>query len=74
MMGEIVEDRHTVGLANQLEPALDPGEPPQRQANPLGVDAHLGRNGQRGQRVPDVVRTEQRHFELAEDFAVAAAP
>ncbi len=58
MVREVVVHRDAVRRADHLEPPLDAGERPQPLGDALGADAHLGRDGDRRERVAHVVRAD----------------
>ena len=66
MMCKIVVDRHAIGSPDHFEPTLHARKSPQSLSDSLGADADLGRYGYGGQRVPHVVRADERHIEYAE--------
>ena len=75
MMREVVVDRDAVGDADDLQPALDAAERPQPFGDRVGARARLRvADGDRGQRVADVVGAEQRHLERAERRPAAPHP
>ena len=65
MVGEVVVDRHAPRLAAPLEAPLDASEGGERLAQRLGRRAGFGRDGERGERVADVVLARERHREAA---------
>ena len=66
MVREIVVHGDTVHTADHFEPPLDPAKPPQPFGQRAGRDAERAADGQRAERVPDVVQPEQRQLERAD--------
>ena len=74
MMREVVVDRDAVGRPDDLEPALDAGERRRPSAMRSALDADLGRDGDGRQRVPHVVRADERHLERRRTATRGAGP
>jgi hypothetical protein len=57
MVAIVVDDRHTVGAALELEAAIDTGKVRESCTNLIGGNVETEANGDRGGRVTDVVLT-----------------
>ena len=64
-MSEVVIDGDAARRTDHFETPLDAGEQPQRVADPLRRNPRFGGDGNRSQRVADIVSAEERHVEHA---------
>ena len=66
MMRKVVQHRHVSSDANHFEPPLDALEAPQAIDKLRCAEADVTAHRNRRQRIPDVVQSEQRRFEVSE--------
>src|SRR4051812_40564785 len=66
MMRVVVDDKRAVVIAEDLKAPVDAEELGDPGSGPLGADAELPRDGDRGERVPHVVLAGNEEFEEAD--------
>ena len=73
MVGVIVDDRASVDLADLAEAALDAVEPSEAFADLVVGDPELQRDGDRGERILDIVPPGHRHSDAFDRPLLAVA-